>query len=284
MVKKNYYCLVAGLPDLVLNEERPALTSLQFRLDMAKELTPPDYQLLEWIYRPYDNQNLINLLLQNNVEFNELGNYPAEYLKEQIQEPVSIAPYLKSLIGDFHSGWFDRTLFNLEQNLNERFFESVLETGNSFIRQWFTFDRNLKNILTAFNCHKFNYPARQHLVLAGSSADLQEIFFKENIRPEAFTDEDIPYLEQIFHIAGSDAQATEKEKAIDHIRFTFADDLTVFNYFTIEKILAFAIKLLIVDRWRKLDDETGKIFLARLVNDLETSYSFADTFSLTKRR
>lgn len=284
MYKKNYYCLIAGLPDLLLNDDRRVLTSLQFRLDMANELTLPDYQLLEWIYRPYDNKNLVNLLLQTGAEFDPLGNYPEDYLKEQIEAPSTIVDYMKILIADFRSEQFDRSLFNTEKTLQERFYESALNTDNEFVRQWFTFERNIKNILTAVNCHKYEYSIRQHLISAGSSADLQEILFKENIRPELFIDEDIPYLHQIFHIAESGAQATEKEKAIDHIKFTFSDDLTVFNYFTIEKILSFAIKLLIIDRWRKLDDETGKVFLNRLVNDLEKSYSFADTFSLTKKR
>lgn len=284
MFKTNYYCLVAGLPDLLLNEERHTLTSLQFRLDMAKELTPPDYQLLEWIYRPFDNKNLLNLLLQNDAEFDPLGNYPEDYLKDQILAPTTIVDYMKIAITDFGSDQFDRSLLNFEKTIQERFYESVLKTDNEFISQWFAFDRNIKNILTAVNCRKYEYPVRQQLVAAGNSTDLQEILFKENIRPELFIDEDIPYLDQIFRIAESGAQATEKEKAIDNIKFTFSDDLTIFNYFTIEKILSFAVKLLIIDRWRKLDDETGKAFLNRLVNNLKMSYSFTDTFSLTKKR
>jgi len=284
MFKTNYYCLVAGLPDLLLSDDRHVLTSPQFRLDMANDLTPPDYQLLEWIYRPYDNQNLVNLLLQNDVEFDPLGNYPEDYLKDQILTPTDILDYMKILITDFQSENFDRSPLNLEYMLQELFYESVLKTENEFIRHWFTFDRNIKNILTDVNCHKYEYPVRQHLIASGNSTDLLEILFKENIRPELFIDEDIPYLDQIFRVAESGAQATEKEKAFDNIKFTFSDDLTVFNYFTIEKILSFAIKLTIIDRWRKLDDETGKAFLNRLVNKLEMSYSFADTFSLMKKR
>lgn len=284
MFKTNYYCLVAGLPDLLLNEERHPLTSLQFRLDMASELTPPDYQLLEWIYRPYDNKNLINLLLQNDTEFDELGNYSEEYLKEQIQAPATIADYMKILITAYNSEQFDRSLFNLEKTLQELFYQSVMKTGNAFIRQWFAFDRNIKSILTALNCRKYDYSLGQQLVAAGDHTDFQEILLKENIRPELFIDEDIPYLDQLFRIAESGAQATEKEKALDQIKFTFSDDLTIFNYFTIEKILSFAVKLLIIDRWRKLDDETGKAFLNRLINNLKMSYSFTDTFSLTKKR
>lgn len=284
MFKTNYYCLVAGLPDLLLNDDRHALTSLQFRLDMENELTPSDYQLLEWIYRPFDNKNLINLLLENGVEFDPLGNYPEDFLREQISAPTTIAGYLKILITGFKSGQFDRSPLQLEKAIPELFYEAVLKTGNEFIRQWFAFERNVKNILTAVNSRKFGYQTAQQLVTAESSDDLQEILLNANLRPELFIDEDIPYVDQIFRIVESGIQASEKEKAIDHIKFTFSDDLTVFHYFTAELILSFAIKLLIIDRWRKLDDETGKVFLNRLVNNLEMSYSFADTFSLTRKQ
>lgn len=284
MFKTNYYCLVAGLPDLLLNDDRYALTSLQFRLDMAKELTPSDYQLLEWIYRPFDNSNLLNLLLENGAEFDPLGNYPEDYLREQIAAPTTIADDMKALITGFRSGQFGSSPFQLEKLQQEFFYESVLRANDAFIVQWFTFDRGIKNILTAVNCRKFGYPATHQLIVSGSSDDLHQILLNGNIRPELFIDEDIPYVDQIFRIAESGVQASEKEKAIDYIKFTFSDDLTVFSYFTADVIFSFAVKLLIIDRWRKLDDKAGKAFLNRLVEQLEMSYSFADTFSLTQKR
>ena len=38
------------------------------------------------------------------------------------------------------------------------------------------------------------------------------------------------------------------------------------------------IKLLIVDRWKKLDKETGEGLFARLLDDLKASYEFPSEF------
>jgi hypothetical protein len=91
-----------------------------------------------------------------------------------------------------------------------------------------------------------------------------------------FADEELPYLAQIFQVAESTGEASEKEKATDSIKWAFLDEITVFHYFTIEKILSFVIKLQMVDRWSQLDDDTGKAFLKKLVNELENSYTFSD--------
>jgi hypothetical protein len=41
-----------------------------------------------------------------------------------------------------------------------------------------------------------------------------------------------------------------------------------FHYFTIEKILAFILKLDIVERWLKHEPENGKMLLENLINNL----------------
>ena len=76
---------------------------------------------------------------------------------------------------------------------------------------------------------------------------------------------------------------SEKEKAFDNIKWKFLDEHTFFNYFTIEKILSFVIKLNIVERWIELDNETGKALFNRLINDIKMSYKFPEEFSVKTR-
>ena len=282
MLKKNYYCLIAGLPDLIIDGYRKALTSLQFRLELVDQLNRPDYNLLELFYRQYDNKNLLNLLLQQKFQFDILGNYTENYLKNQIVEPTDIVEYMKMLISDFKSETFDKSPLHSENRLQELFYNDILKTNNDFIKQWFVFDRDTRNILTATNCHKYGYALEKHLIPDKKNNGLYEILLKEVLKPNMLADEDRPYLKQILQLAESTINASEKEKAIDNIKWTFLDELTFFYYFTIETILSFVIKLNIIDRWNKLDSDTGKAFLERLINELEMSYSFPEEFSLIK--
>lgn len=280
LFRNHYYCLIAGLPDLILNENRKGPSGLQFRIELEEQLSRSDYKLYELIYRPNDNQNLLNLLLKRDREFDISGNYSEEYLKNQIETPTDIEDYMKVLISDFKSELFDKSPLSCENKLQELFYSQVLKVDNDFIRKWFTFDRDLKNVVTAINCKKYEYPPAQYLISDQTGNSLNEILLKGKFNPELFVDEDIPWLEQLLQLTDSSLSPAEKEKAMDNIKWTFLDDLTVFSYFTIEKILSFAIKLSILDRWRKLDDATGRAFLERMIRDLEMSYSFSDAFTM----
>lgn len=276
MFKQHYYCLIAGLPDLVQNEFRKGLTALQFRRDVAEELTPSDYALLQLLFRQNDNQNLLNLILQQDFQFDIRGNYTEDYLKNQIVEPTDIAAYMNIFITELKSENPDQSNLSIENRLQELFYNDVLKTNNAFIRKWFAFERNLKNMLTVIACNQYGYDIPRQLIPDKNRDDLNKLLIRGNLKPELFVDEDLPWIDQVLRIAESGADMVEKEKAIDNIKWTYLDEITVSDYFTIEKILSFVIKLKILDRWHELDDEAGLIFLKRLINDLEMSYSFAE--------
>jgi hypothetical protein len=73
----------------------------------------------------------------------------------------------------------------------------------------------------------------------------------------------------------------ERELKMDTMRWNFLDEATFFNYFTIEKILAFVIKVFIVERWLSLDADKGKELFEQLIKDLENSYEFPEEFILS---
>jgi len=72
----------------------------------------------------------------------------------------------------------------------------------------------------------------------------------------------------------------EREKRIDLIKWELLDEWTFFYYFTIERIFAYTLKVEIIERWLKLDRETGNKLFSELLNNLETSYEFPKEFIL----
>ena len=281
MFKKDYYYIVAGLPELNINESRKVLTSLQFKLEMEKQLNKSDYLFFELLFREIDNKNLLSLLLEQNLPFDKLGNYKEDYLRSQIDNPTDIVVYMKQFITDFMSESFDQSPLYCENKLQESYYKYLLKTDNDFIRQWFRFDRDVKNLLTAVNCRKHEYDIEKQLVREDDG--LYDALLQGIPTADLFKEEDLPYLEQVLQIAESNLEATDKELEIDLLKWTFLDEMTFFYYFTIEKILSFAIKLSLVDRWRKLDHTSGKALWERLIYDLEMSYFFADEFSLNHK-
>ncbi|MCF6184139.1 MAG: DUF2764 domain-containing protein [Bacteroidales bacterium] len=257
MLKTNYFCLIAGLPDIIIPETKSLVSCQEFKLELSEQLKPDDYKLAEMLYFKYDNENLLNIIHKKNEPFNLLGKYTQEELEEQIEEPTYIVDYLKQFITEFKTEKTQVPDFNRENKLQTLFFDFVMQTKNEFLKKWFEFDMNIKNILTAINCRKYNYNIKNQLIKIKSGNEVYENLIKEIPKPDLLSDQVI-YAEQVLKIAESDESLTRKENATDMLKLKFLEEFTFFKYFNIEKILAFIIVLNIAERWLQFDNKTGK--------------------------
>lgn len=281
MLKKNYYCLVAGLPDLFFNESKTGFSSFDFSDELKLQLNDADYELVKLLFLQFDNQNLLNLLFEQNKPFNLLGNYKKEFFENQILQPTEIPDYMLHFLKWTKNLETRELNLQTENKLHTLYLEYAITTKNSFLNDWFLFEFNTKNILTAFNCKQFNYSQKRHLVQVGQNNSVYSLLINTRLKHEFF-EEELPFADQIFRIAESDANPEEREKAIDKIKWDYLDEQTFFHYFTIEKILSYIIKLGIIERWMKLDVEAGKALLNKLVEELKLSYTFPEEFSTVK--
>lgn len=281
MFKKKYYCLVAGLPDLFFNENRQIRSAPDFREELKQHIYISDYELVKILFLKHDNNNLLNIIFENDEPFDSRGNFTKEMLENPVYYPEIIPEYFIRF-----SKWVkmqESREINLQvkNKLLTLYFEYALEVKNQFLKEWLTFELNIKNILVAFNCEKFNYSLSNQLIHVGKGNLVYSLLVNRRFKPELF-EENLPYANQIFRIAESNSNPEEKEKAIDRIMWNYLDEHTIFHYFTIEKILAHVIKLEKIERWMKLDYETGKAFLNQLTEELKLSFTFPEEFSTIK--
>ena len=200
MLKTNYYCLVAGLPDMIFNEIKPVVSCQDFKNELAEQLQPVDFKLAELLYLNYDNQNLLNLILKKNKPFNNTGKYTQEELEEQIKEPTHIIDYMRQFIIAFYAEETSLSDLNWENKLQSFFFDFVLETKNEFLRKWFKFDMDIKNIFTAINCRKYDYNIDEHLISVKDKNEVYENLINKTPKFDSLSDEVI-YAEEILQIA-----------------------------------------------------------------------------------
>jgi hypothetical protein len=272
---RNYYCLVAGLPDIVIDQNKLSFGVDEFKDELGESLHPADYALLELLFLPVDNQNLLNLLVKNEAPFDKLGRYSQDELEENIKEPEGLLPYLIEFIEDFKSDTASNPNIRLDNRMAALYYEYVDANSNEFLRKWFEFDRTLRNILAAYNCRKFELPVDNELIGEG---DIVDSLKKSRARDFGISSE-VPVIEKVISIL-ENKDLLEREKGLDLIRWNFLDDLNVFNYFTIEVILGFVIKLMIINRWLKLDANTGKELFEKLLEELKTSFEFPIEFNV----
>ncbi len=284
---REYYYLIAGLPDLFLDQERKDFNISKLLEEMQEQLHPDDYLLVEHINYEYDNYNFLNYLLKRNQEFIPLGKIPLEFYKE-LDEHVDSLP---KHISDFYQ-WYkgkgestfemdddseyseEKTEKGYEVRFQEFFYKYILSSDNQFIFQWFSFLKNLNNILSAISCRKHALDISPQLVGGG---EIVEALQRSQVSDFGLK-KDVDYVEQLLQIAELN-DLMERERKLDLLKWEMADELTSFDYFTIERILAFFVKAGIVYRWSKLDARVGSEMFQKLINELRETYTLPKEFS-----
>lgn len=261
--------MVAGLPDLFFNENKLVTYSVDLLIQLKMELSPSDYELVKFNYLAADNENLQNLLLRKKASFDPKGNFSESYLSQQLS-PENELPELPEYMLQFLE-WIKETEqkelnLNAEIILQQLYYEYILQTNNEFLKNWFLFQLNLKNILTVVNCTQFGYSTEEHLIRVNENKNVCLLLASRKLKSEWFEDE-VPYHREIFKITESPRSWMEREKALDKLKWDYLDEYTFFYYFTIEKILSYILKLKMVERWTKLDKKSGEELLKKLIDD-----------------
>nr|NQU93986.1 DUF2764 family protein [Bacteroidota bacterium] len=276
MFKPNYYYLVAGLPDLLLDEGRVKISLPEMKAFFADHVQSEDNNLITMLFRKYDNKNLMNLLLKNDEKFDDRGNYTFDFLEEQIKEPdARVLPYLMQFINNFKQGIREFPDISLENELETLFYQYLLTLDNPFLKSWFDLKLNIANVAAALNCREHKMPSENELI--GDNAVVQGII-RSNARDFGLM-QDFPEIEKILH-AWEGETMLDREKSLDLMRWQWIDDATFFNYFSIERILGFLLQLEMVERWMLLGDQEGEEMFRKLLNTLVDNYELPDEFRL----
>ena len=139
-----------------------------------------------------------------------------------------------------------------EENLNKSFYEAALKDDNRFIREYFSFDLGLRNLKARFLNEAFGRPANQDTI------NLETGEFNEAARVSET-------------LAGENILA--REKGLDAIVWEKISELTSFNYFDLDALLGIIAKMRLIERWRALDEETGREMFQQLINETTATFS-----------
>jgi hypothetical protein len=279
MFERNYYYLVAGLPDIIIDQKKLTFTLDAFKDELKYHLHSEDYKLVELLFLPADNLNLLNLLLKSGNPFDDSGKFTREELEQEIKDPVHTPPYMQRFIIAYKS---DTPVFDglsWGDQLTWLYYDHVKKSNNRFVRDWFEFDLNLRNIVAGINIRKHKLKGEKFFI--GDNNIVQAVR-KSSLRDFGLGN-DFEYMEKLINIQ-ENRNLLERERAMDIMRWEFIDESNTFNYFTIEVLLGYIIKLQMVKRWLEMDLETGKQMFRRLLDELEMSYEFPQEFMIRVSR
>jgi Protein of unknown function (DUF2764) len=271
-MSKEYYYLITSLPQLRLDDYKEPYRVNEFVAEVQDHVIERHRGYVRDILCLYDNVYIIEALLgRQQPIFSRPGNWSFEDIRAAMQFADSaIDPYLTEIALRFKRMKSSQELFtrlDVEQLVATVYYEKMLRHENTFIRSYFYFDYILRNILAALNARKLQLD--KPAVLDIGFDDLVEQL-AVSTKNDFGLSRDLDYLPLLMEMFVK-ADLVNTEKFIDQIRWQTIEEMTVFNYFEIDVLLAYLIRLMLVERWIALDEHKGnEIFTARTQVNQET--------------
>lgn len=269
-----YYCLIAGLPDISIDDQKLVYTVSDFRDEIYDQLSSSDKKLFDIYFLKYDNDNLLQFLKNKDAQLDERGNIAPEEIEVIVKGlhdgdalPKGFpAPYFSDFMLWENAEKSMETQSILEKDyLQALYYNYALKSSNKFLASWYEFNMNLNNILIASMGRKYNFDTQNFIV--GDNAVAQAL--RTSAARDWGLSGDFGYMELVQRVA-EETEVTEKERKIDQLKWNWLEENTFFDYFTVERVFAYLLKLEIIERWYMLNREQGEKTLREMIARLKS--------------
>ncbi|MFW5773656.1 MAG: DUF2764 family protein [Tangfeifania sp.] len=283
MIQRNYYYLVAGLPDLIPDDKKLHYSSAELRDYLKEELHPADFRLVRLFYLPFDHDNLLNIIYEPEFDWDERGNFSQEILEQfadkkqyELLDTSKFPTYLAEFIEMYFEDEEEFPKAKAIRFLTEGWYNWLRKSGNDFVTRFADYKQTMGNIMLALNGRKHDIPFENALI---GDDEVTQALRKSRSRDFGLSTE-VNDIENIIQIFETD-NILDRELRIDNHMWKFLDEITFFDYFTIERILAYVQKIFVVERWFKLDKEKGQQIFNQLLEELQSNFEFPEEFAIT---
>ncbi|MBQ0082079.1 MAG: DUF2764 family protein [bacterium] len=231
----NYYYYIAGMPDISQNNPKSIPDLETLREELREELTAADFKLFSLIAEGMDNA--------------DVKQYVSRFDKDpESGEPIELSDEQRAAL----------------------YYELGMKSRNKFVRQWFEFNLNINNILTAIICRDNGWDIRKAVV--GDNTVVNTI--RENLTARDFNlKAELDYFPALQQIVETD-NLMEREQKIDALKWQWLEDNTFFEFFGVEKIIAFYIRCTLLNRWNILTVEEGERVFREIIDNLKKDVKF----------
>ena len=269
MFDKNYYCLVAGLREYTLDADTKGFDAKEIVDEILEELSTADAAAVRLLYGYYDCENII-ALRAGRAAYNPLGNISREQLEDELKQPATLPEAVARVVRAYNepeSEWaegLDMT-HSFEKAIFTAYYAECAASKSRFLREWAEFDRTLRNVAAAAVARTLDRTIDSVTVGGG---DVVEQLHRSSAADFGLRGE-LAYIDAVIAAVNDEQNLVEKEHKIDLVRWDYAAELASFDYFNINAVLSYLVKINIVARWSILDVKRGREMLERLMAELD---------------
>ena len=269
------------MPDIQIDNQKSIPAQEEILDELKQILSRGDMALLNLLRLKYDNANLLKFMENRNAELNGLATLSAQDWSELIeiidnsdeQNPPRDGRLLKYIL-DFYTTLRNEnseTAIGFKEDfLAALYYKYGMSCKNKFVADWFEFNLNINNILTALTCRKYGWDIKSAIV--GDNVVAETI--RNSVSARDFNlKAEIDYFDALVSISET-ANLLDREHRIDALKWNWLEEQTFFNAFSIERVLSFWLRCELMHRWDNLSMEEGAEIFRQMINDLKKGVKF----------
>jgi len=240
-----YYFLVAYLPEIHRDDKKLKIRFSDL-LSEKSHITEQDWKQVELLLLAGDLLQIERLLSGKAMEV-EYSLYGMPFWREQLKSPKDVPEFMAEPFETLAAeGMTPRNL----DRIYEAYYRYVIEeTSSPFLRSYMMFERDLRNTIAAIRARRRNLPPSDSMVGEGDVVDLLSRSSSEDFGLSV----EYPWIEKIVSAKGP----LEMEEAIQQIIWDTIDEMTEKLDFDFDVVLAYLLKLQLVERNISLSEEQG---------------------------
>ena len=271
-MQKQYYYLVSSLPELAFDSGKSAVGINEFIQFCSEELDGRDFETLKKIFLFNDIRNASNYTTEGHKFV-----YPSFYSEEEFTENLKDTDSFFVFLGEyFFNKKSDKRLFPELIEIDEvvkLLYKYLDEISSGFLKDYFLFELYLQNVTAALSLRANDINYSNKII----DADYISEQIKKSSSPDFGISKEVDYLEKLIELYKSN-DLIKIEKTIENIRWRWLDDRVGIDYFSLDAILAYSVKLCSVERWLGLSEDKGDATLNSLIDNISSNVAFPEEY------
>ncbi|MEC7839153.1 MAG: DUF2764 family protein [Chlamydiota bacterium] len=255
----NYYFLATLLPDLQIGVP-PEIDFYEFAELLKMNLSKADFEKVQTIQRYYDIQNVRSFWREETLSHR--GSFDEKELEEAFLTKSGLPEY----VYDFEERYDSKNdRLHHFASLISSYFDEEIPKATGFLREYLEFERGLRLVLTGLRSKLLKRDIMTELQYENSDDNIvaQLIAQKDSTEyepPSKFSEVKVLYEENC-------EKPFQLHKMLAEYRFEKITEMVGAEFFTIDRILAYMVKLIIVEKWLELDKKKGMEIVDTIVKE-----------------
>jgi len=257
-MKKKYYFILCSVPVLSLDVSLE-ISFYEFQKRLLLNISSEDKKKL-YLFKQYiDINNLLSFWSGREIDWR--GNLHAK----QLEEALLTDEFLPSFVFDFAKVYEDKS-FRLKHFscLPMRFLNEKIRATNGFLKWYFSEEKKQRLVFSALRCKMLKRDLSYELQYEDKDDFLVKSLLEQSQADTLFLPKEFDTLKKIYE-ESFDKPLVLEQKLLKYKLKKIEEKEEIQPFFTIDHILAYMAKLIIVEDWFKLDENTGKTIVEGLI-------------------